>query len=272
MRLKGFMKIQVNLKIIDNLLKESVEYRTHYIASILVITLPLIFIFLLWDSIFTEVNFIGDYTNIKIVTYYILVILLRDVFYAGVNYEIANDIREGRLSNYLVKPYSYFGHSLSIKIGANIQYIPMTVVILAIFDQLFLKKFFFPSVFSNYLYFFIVLFLSFILSFLLTFTISLTAFWIEEISSLQTFLDIIVPISAGALLPLSLFPEFLQKFFSFLPFKYLLNFPIETYLGNLMPSEIFVGIFVEAVWIIVFCFSAYFLWRAGTKKYQAYGG
>jgi len=260
------------LKIIDNVIKECSEYRINHIASILVIVLPLVFVLLLWNTIFSEVSIVGNFTKVKIITYYILVVLIQDLVYAGVDYEIADDIREGALSYYLIKPLNYLFYSFSVKIGVTVPYFLISSIMIFMFVSIFLRIFYIQAAIENILVFIIAVSFSFILSFLITFTISLTAFWIEEISSIQVLFDVFVPISSGVILPLSLFPPELQNIFSILPFKYLLNFPIEIYLGNLTKYEIIFGFTIQLIWIIFIYFLALIIWRLGLKHYQAYGG
>lgn len=260
------------LKIIINVLKESSAYRMNHLMSILVIVLPLVFTLLLWNAIFGEIDNIAGYTKVKIITYYIFCALIIDLTYAGVNYEIAEDIRKGTLSHHLIKPLSYFGHSFAIKVGSNIPYFVISFIMVFLYTTLVVKVFYLQTNFLLVLIFIIALSFAFVLSFMVTFILSLLSFWLEEVSSVQSLSDIITYISSGALLPLSFFPPQIQKIFTFLPFKYLLNFPIEIYLGNLCFNKISHGLIVQIFWIAIFYIIQLLIWRLGLKRYQSYGG
>ncbi|MGQ9701950.1 MAG: ABC transporter permease [bacterium] len=260
------------LRIIISVIKESSAYRINHIMSILVIVLPLVFTLLLWNAIFAESESIAGYTRMKIITYYILCVLIMDLTYAGVNYEIAEDIRKGKLSHYLIKPLSYLNHSFAVKIGSNIPYFVISFITIFLYTTLVLRVFYLQTNFINILMFIMSLFFGFVLSFIFTFIVSLTAFWLEEISSIESLIGIVVYILSGALLPLSFFPSQIQNIFVFLPFKYLLNFPIVIYLGNLSTDKIFQGLTIQIIWIVIFYIMYLLVWRSGLKRYTSYGG
>ncbi len=260
------------LRIIINVIKESAEYRINHLMSILVIALPLIFAVLLWNAVFYEIGSIAGYTKVKIISYYILSVLIMDLTYVGVNYEIAEDIRCGKLSQYLIRPLSYLGHSFAIKIGSNVPYFAISSIVICLYTVLALKTFYIQTNFINILLFIIALFFAFILSFMFTFIISLFTFWFEEISAIQSLCDVVVYILSGALLPLRFFSLQIQNIFAFLPFKYLLNFPIEIYLGNICINRIFQGLIIQILWIVIFYTTYINIWKKGLKRYQSYGG
>lgn len=260
------------LRIIISVIKESSAYRINHIMSILVIVLPLVFTLLLWNAIFNESESIAGYTRMKIITYYILCALIMDLTYAGVNYEIAEDIQKGKLSQYLIKPLSYLNHSFAVKIGSNVPYFVISFIAIFLYTTLVLRVFYLQTNFINILMFIMSLFFACVLSFIFTFIVSLSAFWLEEISAIESLSDIVVYILSGALLPLSFFPSQIQNIFVFLPFKYLLNFPIDIYLGNLTNDKIFQGLSIQIIWIVIFYIMYLLVWKSGLKRYTSYGG
>lgn len=260
------------IKIIDNIFKESVEYRLNHILSFIVIALPLIIIYFLWNTIFYGKNLVGGYDKPAIVTYYILAILLQDFVYPGVNYEISRDIREGTLSNYLIKPINYMGVQFSIKTGASIPYSIVAIVITLIFVFFMRSTIVFQINIFLLLLFLLSVILAFILAFLISYSFSLLFFWLERTNSIELLLNAVLPLSMGMILPLSFFPHSLEILLDFLPFKYLLNFPIDIYLAHLKIERVIQGMGIQVIWIIIFFILSLWLWKKGTKKYQAYGG
>jgi len=75
--------------------------------------------------------------------------------------------------------------------------------------------------------------------------------------------------ASGAILPLSLFPEFLQNILGKLPYIWMYNFPINTMLGKVSAEQFETGIITQAIWILIFTIIATVLWQFGLKRYDA---
>jgi ABC-2 type transport system permease protein len=82
---------------------------------------------------------------------------------------------------------------------------------------------------------------------------------------------VIMEVLAGAIIPLSFFPEVLQKIFLLLPFQFLIYLPMKIYLGKISPTQIPFELFKEAGWIVGFGILNLFIWRRGVRQYVAMG-
>ena len=78
-------------------------------------------------------------------------------------------------------------------------------------------------------------------------------------------------ILGGALVPLDLFPAPVQQVLAFLPFAYILNFPVQILLGNLAAPALLQGFAAQILWILLFVGFKQLLWRKGLKQYAAVG-
>ncbi|MCM8807906.1 MAG: ABC-2 family transporter protein [Candidatus Omnitrophica bacterium] len=258
--------------VIYNTIAESSEFRINHIFSFLTIALPLIFMIFLWKKVYTDINVIQNFSLSSIITYYFLVILIQDITYPGVNFEIVEDIKEGRLSIILTKPISYPIYIFSIKIGVSLPYFLISLMILSIFLFIIKENLVLPVDLCMGFIFLLVFFLSFVLGFLLSFILSIFSFWIEEGGGLEKLTDVLIPILSGLILPLSFFPSFIHPFFKILPFKYTLNFPVEVFLGILPFQKILEGIIFQIAWIFISLLVSCLLWKRGLKHYKAIGG
>jgi ABC-2 type transport system permease protein len=271
MQLKNILKETVFFRVIVNSIKEASAYRVNHLLSFLVILLPLIFVLALWDSVFTGKAMINGYSKSALITYYILSILLFDILYPGLNYNISSDIKVGKLSNFLIKPMNYLFYNFALRAGINLMYSVSSLFLTFIFIILFIDSFYFPS-FWGLIFFFLSVFIAFILSYIISFTLSLISFWTEEITWLNVLIDIIVPVATGALIPVSFFPKTFSRIIYLSPFPYILNFPIDVYLSNRSDEEILSGFFIQILWLVIFYLAGKILWSYGLKKYQACGG
>lgn len=101
--------------------------------------------------------------------------------------------------------------------------------------------------------------------------IALLAFWITELRGLFEVVEVLILILGGALMPLSLYPEFLEKIASFLPISYVIYYPIIAMQGQLTNIEILKVIGLQLIWITILGFIYQRVWRAGVKQYSAIG-
>jgi ABC-2 type transport system permease protein len=76
----------------------------------------------------------------------------------------------------------------------------------------------------------------------------------------------------GMIVPVATFPEKIRILAGYLPYRYMLSFPIEVLSGKLNLDQIGKGFAVTGVWAIVFLLLIKFIWRRGLKVYTAYGG
>ena len=72
--------------------------------------------------------------------------------------------------------------------------------------------------------------------------------------------------------PLSLLPPVLQQWSVFLPFRYMVGFPIDIITGAVNRKEMMTGFLLAAIWVMLFIIVLRWLWKAGLKKNQAVGG
>jgi ABC-2 type transport system permease protein len=77
---------------------------------------------------------------------------------------------------------------------------------------------------------------------------------------------------SGYLIPLSLFPPWLEKTARVLPFAYLQAFPVETLTGIRDRHHALVGLGMQLGWAAVAWVLLMMLWKRGLKRFAAYGG
>jgi len=259
-------------RIISNVIQESSAYRLNHFLSFLCVAVPLLAIVFLWRTVYKGVPSIKGYSEAMMITYYIIATWLSDLTSVILQWEITSDIRDGNLSIHLLRPIRYQLYIFSTKIGADIPYSLIGAGITILFIIFLAPDFYLPSSPLTIPLFLLSALLAMLLAFQFTYLFSLSAFWLEESSSVNLFVDILIPLMAGNLLPLDLFPSAIANFLKALPFKYLLYFPIDVYLERLAYADIFKGLFIEILWIAGLQLLIAIAWRRGIRRYTAVGG
>ena len=103
--------------------------------------------------------------------------------------------------------------------------------------------------------------------------ISLLGFWIENVTTLNLVINGGVwALFGGMIVPVATFPETIRNIAGYLPYRYMLSFPIEVLSGRLSSAEIQFGFLTISVWAILFLFIISIIWKRGLRVYAAYGG
>jgi ABC-2 type transport system permease protein len=83
--------------------------------------------------------------------------------------------------------------------------------------------------------------------------------------------EIVLEFCAGAYFPIDLLPSTAQRFLSWLPFPYLIFYPLSIYLGRLSGVAVAVCLGRQILWMTVLGFMIRSLWNTGLKVYAAEG-
>ena len=130
------------------------------------------------------------------------------------------------------------------------------------------ESFWIPNLFILLLSF-ICTFFSFLIQFLMQSIIACLCFWTEKASSIERLLFIPTLFLSGLLAPVVSFPEFVKSWIYITPFPYLIDFPANLLSGN--PTNIFRGISMQILWIMILFPLFKKIWTEGIKKYTAMG-
>ena len=96
-------------------------------------------------------------------------------------------------------------------------------------------------------------------------------FWSNEIWGPRFVFYQLLSFFAGSLFPLDILPKNLYAVIEYLPFSYLLYFPIKIYLGDLSILMIIKGLLITGFWIGVMHLLVSRVWNKGLRIYTAYG-
>ena len=98
------------------------------------------------------------------------------------------------------------------------------------------------------------------------------AFWFVEIWGIKASIEQILWILSGRVLPLTLFPAWMQSFLAFTPFLYLEFTFASLYLGKLTVAEAFRAMGIFTFWIILLILLMRYLYKKGFNKLESFGG
>lgn len=257
------------LSVVKMTLLDGLTYRTDMLLYVLSGIVRPIVMLIVWLAVISSGAKLPLSQN-EFVIYYLLVMLIGVFTSVWTSPFLSVRIRQGRISPYLLKPFSYLSWDLGQNIGEKvfkfIYLIPIVIGILIIFNV------HIPSLsLVNLLFFLPSLIMAFISRYLLDYVVGLTAFWLDDSRSLGDFLDLLVYIFSGILVPIETLPKFWQNVSFYLPFRYMMSFPIELILGRLSFLQEVSGLILSLLWTVFFVFLYKFIWSQGMKRYSAAG-
>lgn len=222
----------------------------------------------LWTTVFdgAKDNLINGYTLSSMLDYHAWTLIVTLLAKGHNSMNLSLDIRMGRISSYLIYPFNFWEFHTASFLGFQFVQIFITFFSLTIFYFLgFLNTIILSNLISGILFCLIVSFFWFSVQYLL----GLLAFWLEETWIMRVMFDILATFLSGGIIPLDLFPKYLETFLGHTPFPYLTYYPVQIFLGKatLIPyAAMQVVLWTIVVWILNFI-----VWRKGIRMYTAAG-
>jgi ABC-2 type transport system permease protein len=262
------------LHVINIGLQSNLAYRVNYLTRTLFGFIPLFAMLSLWRTIYRgHPGGTSGFSEAQMMFYYLLVAVV-DVLTA-VNeddWQIAADIREGNISQFLLKPVDYLWYRLSLFFAGRIAFIAVAAVPLAIFIFCFRQYVLQPASLTAALVVPFSLLLTALLQFFISYAMAMLAFWLLEISTFIFILFAFEYLASGHMFPLDILPPVVRDVLYLTPFPYQLYFPISIYLGKSAGVEMWRGLGCQLLWVAAAYVFARWMWRRGIKKYSAFGG
>lgn len=226
----------------------------------------------IWTAIFSSASVVSGYTRREMMTYVIIgwVFMYLSTNYGYENY-IKNDIHEGKLSNFLIKPINYLTYISSHAVGRA-----MFAFFIIIGQSVFFLYFFRHELIwdlspARLAIFILMFFFAYIIKFYLSAIVGFIAFWTMEINGLYYVLNVVNRFLSGAFFPITFLPAIAVKASFSLPFIYTYYVPLQLYLGKISIQEGIRALSIQLFWIFALYIIVKFVFRRGLYKYEGTG-
>lgn len=227
--------------------------------------------YFLWTTIIPAGSGLTGYSHESILTYVFLTTFVGSFVFSSRSAGMGDEITNGNLSNFLLKPINYFRYWAARDFGDKAMNISWSIGELFILFIFLRPPFFWQRNVVAILLFVVTLGIAMMLYFFSQLLISTLAFWIYETWSLRFLFMILLNFLAGSVFPLNLFPKPIYAFLQFLPFPYLLYFPVKIYLGQESLTQSMLGIGIGCIWVFLLYLIVFGVWHKGIKAYTAVG-
>ncbi len=254
-------------------------YRVHIYMWMLGDVVSAVLMILLWTAIYraqpqTGTVMIHGFTLGGMIQYVLVAKIATGMIgYTETFWNLSEDIRSGSVAMTLMKPISYRLKNVSTTIGGffatfAMMTLPLMAVLYAVLAYMHLPL---PS-WSAFLMFLFTSFLGLIIMDTLDFLFGLSAIFTGALFGLGQIKTIVFQFLSGALIPLSFFPDWLNRVISFLPYKTTVATPISILLGQIDASGYLAVIALQVFWIVCLNAAAKLLFDRLIKHVVVAGG
>lgn len=247
------------------------EYRLAFLLARSRNIIYLLLLYYVWLSLSRMTGRFAMYSAEELTTYVFGAHLLRSIIFGGQSRLAALEINDGTFSTYLVKPVTHFWFVFWRELAQRAIYFLSAAVEIIIFILLTRARFISQIDWKLLSGFILAVIGALFLYFLLTYLVSLFAFWSREAMGPRFLFEWFLEFGSGAFFPLDILSKTFLITFQFLPFAYLMYFPLKIYLGKWDFWQIVTGIGIQLVFIIFVSALAFVAWKRGLRKYSGEG-
>jgi ABC-2 type transport system permease protein len=214
---------------------------------------------------------VGGLKLSEVISYYFYLFITWYIIGGVFHQMIAETIKKGNLSMYLVKPMFPYAkpilHEQAWKTFGLISGLPILILFLIVFRDNVSLEF---NIERLVLSFPAVIFGAIIFG-ELEFIVGNVTHWTQSNVGIHHLNDLAYALFGGYLAPIVLLPVLLQQISTFVPFRYVFAFPIDIFQGRIQSKELIQYYLFQIGWAIILWFACKFIYKAGLRKYEAFG-
>jgi ABC-2 type transport system permease protein len=247
----------------------AVAYRAEMVVWMLTTTMPLVSL-ALWSAVAAG-GPVGRFGARELTAYFLGTLVVRQLTGSWLVWEMNMEIKSGALSQRLLKPM----HPLVVYSAENLAALPLRAVLcapIAVIGVAVAGADVLPGDAPTILLWCAAMAGAWLINFFTMALIGALAFVIESSTAVfEVYLAIFMVLS-GYVVPLELFPAWLRAISDVLPFRYTLAFPVEVGTGLIEPGRALRDLGVQWLYVGTLCAAALGAWRAGLRRFAAFGG
>lgn len=246
-------------------------YRLNFVVWRFRNVLQLVTIYFLWFSILPKGSTFGSYSQSLLLTYILGTSIVSSIVFATLTFQIGDEINQGNLSNYLIRPVNYLNFLFAKDIGDKATNLFFSTIELSMLFLILRPPFFLQTNLFYILGTIVCISFAIVINYFFNLLIGFVGFWSSEVWAPRFIFFIAISFFAGGLFPLDILPKPLFLVSEILPFQYMLYFPLKIYLGQLGFLQVIEGFGISAIWVLALYFICQFVWKLGLRQYTAQG-
>lgn len=249
-------------------------YRLRYFTGILSYLVYVTTYYFLWKAVYAHASAdgaIGDFRLAELLTYVVVGWLGRSFYFNNVDREIADLVEDGQISLALARPVSFQGMMVAGAVGESLfRLLFFSLPIGAVLALVYPVQA--PASALHLAAFLVSLVGSLLVLVHLNFLVGISALKLKSIQGVIRAKHYLLELLSGLLIPVSLFPGWLQEASPWLPFQYISYLPSTIYLGRVEGVDLWRALCVQLLWAVFLALLSAFLWTRATRRLTVQGG
>lgn len=238
----------------------------------------------LWFSVYKASasgmeSVINGFTFKEMIVYTVFINILTFAVFVNETFDqISDEIKDGTIAISFIRPISYRGRFIAQNLGAVTMVflllaLPAIIISLIVFTKIgFLSYPNYHILIRSIIFFLFMTFFAVLINDSISYIMGIMCFYTTQAFGLNQMRDVIVNFLAGVLIPVSFFPGKFRDIVNALPFAGLAQNPILILQGKTGLGESFFMLAKNVLWLIVFEFLGWLLFKAASKKVTVQGG
>ncbi|MDD5542989.1 MAG: ABC-2 family transporter protein [Acidobacteriia bacterium] len=246
-------------------------YRLRYYTGVITYFINVTVYYFIWRAIFTNSDHIEGFNLKQMTTYVALGWIIRSFYFSTIDQDMANDVMEGKISMTLIKPIHVQWSLVAQSLGESCFRLfmltaPAAVVIALVFPMSG------PSSALHFAGFFASTVLSFFIVASINFIAGTCAIRLKSILGLLRAKYFLLELFSGLLIPMTFFPQSIQKVMNYLPFQHISFTPVLIYLGKIQGPKIWEELGIQLLWAVAIFLIGQWWWATSIRKLSIQGG
>ena len=248
--------------------KNAFVYRASVIFSIIGSVFTMLISIALWTFVYKH-----DATKISYMIAYVILSGIISLFYSGgMSDTIAGKVTSGAFAIDLIRPINYISmHYFQLLGGMCSSLIMRGIPVIVAFMPLLIVNASFNS-FINIIYALVAILLGHILYIIIYSLIGFMAFSFLEILPFNRLMNDTIRFLSGSFIPLALFPGWLGRIASILPFQFMYSFPIQLIIGDESMESITQNFVILLLWSVILGILLLLTYKKAINKCTVQGG
>jgi ABC-2 type transport system permease protein len=255
-------------------LQSNLVYRANFAVRGFFSLFHLTVVFILWGAAYAGSATIGGFSFGQTLTYFLVMLVMQ--FFVGAfneDYQISEEIRNGLINQFLLKPINYFLYRFSIFVAARLVtgvliLLPLLVAVPLLHEYLTL-----PHDLWRIALGLPAMALAAVIQFSIAYCFGMMTFWFLDIQGFVILSMAVESILGGQMFPLDLLPAGVFRVAQFLPFYYQTYFPVAILTGRIHdPGVVWQGLGIQLCWVLLLLGLNQILWTRGLRRHTAVGG
>ena len=269
-------RLRVYLPFAVNEIKTQMAYKGAFYLFIFISAFSSFVSYFLWSAIYgsSADAILGGLSRGEMTVYIFMVYVTSSVVCISISEWVSEDVVKGTVAMQLIKPLDYRLSLIARALGQMVYRFILPAVFIWIGLELY--RFFvlglgFTSIGNIALYVCSCL-MSFLIFVLFDFCVGMVAFFTSYVFGLYMVKEALMSFLTGQLIPLSFFPEAVQRVFDFLPFSSMIYAPVMIYLGKYQGTELLWILLRQLIWVLLLYGLGTLIWNRVTKRLVVLGG